>query len=897
MKLSANIMTFAATIAAGICVPGARSDEQTIFQDDQSRNFEPRCVMAFNWAYTPPTYNIEQISGLCFTLMKEQTDTPTSVELFLGSESRLVKDAARSDGDFSRGRPARSGFSLGTLGAAYGGLLPAPAESNWSFVRYRLEPDIPATARTPAGEESRLDVYLSRVSTAILIRSNTDRITLFKGISPPDLFAVPQDESVALVAHRAGAGISSGILNAQASDASAPGDDLGLELVGMGDPWVLAWWGMETLYSADFSGTRVKADKPVLLVFSEAPSGVVHESGWGGMTFEFAQPGASVLLQPLSGDAKADFTGAEVDAEKLTYVSNDYAYPANVTEGWLKTGLPDAVRNYCDLWCEYLARFPVSVCENYAWDAAAGKVEITEKFEFIDVRENGTPFVLLPPMLALSRQEGLSGLSFSAEVKDTGLNCGLGPVCGVEGEGYTWGVDNIGKYVWEELSIDAGSTPEYLRAILEKEVAKILDAGHLFPFSLSAGVNHFGWLGRERPPFLNPGATPRYLAPLMPLLPVEQAGRLLEYLRAERETYPPEQVFSTIYYDGAPRNFYADFREIGPPQEPLAPPQRPKQGDTIDPYIRLNMMPIENYYALAQYYARAGGAERDWPDLQCAIEPWLAFQDWALMGMPDLRARKWNNFVPLAYIGKLYSYYFNGGVMDANRFAEGAIGYARLARLAGDKDAEAFGVYLAARALIQRHAMAFFMDNLCRRGLEGPLDYSNWVEARQHKLHSGWWPRTYERRGTSGEIRQVVAFYHGGPTLNPLTGMDFYGGPMCAPAFIDLAPEVARFLHDTAFEPCVRFIRAWDESNPLWFAAYKASECGGETLMELPHNSHSLFVASALVRGDTAEELERKMDVPYCIGDLCFLDKLRLVMAACSGGKWTVFDADRRLQH
>jgi hypothetical protein len=108
-------------------------------------------------------------------------------------------------------------------------------------------------------------------------------------------------------------------------------------------------------------------------------------------------------------------------------------------------------------------------------------------------------------------------------------------------------------------------------------------------------------------------------------------------------------------------------------------------------------------------------------------------------------------------------------------------------------------------------------------------------------------------------------------------------------AFLDLTPEVGRFLSDYARPESQAFLEAVEREWPGWGLANMTSEIGGDSSAGLaqPINSYSLFVGRAWIAQDSGKSLEDHLDVSWTErGDLFYMHKLAETIKAYRGIRW-----------
>jgi hypothetical protein len=101
--------------------------------------------------------------------------------------------------------------------------------------------------------------------------------------------------------------------------------------------------------------------------------------------------------------------------------------------------------------------------------------------------------------------------------------------------------------------------------------------------------------------------------------------------------------------------------------------------------------------------------------------------------------------------------------------------------------------------------------------------------------------------------------------------------------YCDLTPEVGFLLTVTTEGLSARRLAEFRSTRNGWYLARGDRMIGGENYTNPLNFSRSLFSGAALVEQRPATELRRFMDVPWCAGDLYFLEKCVLVLWAGGG--------------
>jgi len=93
--------------------------------------------------------------------------------------------------------------------------------------------------------------------------------------------------------------------------------------------------------------------------------------------------------------------------------------------------------------------------------------------------------------------------------------------------------------------------------------------------------------------------------------------------------------------------------------------------------------------------------------------------------------------------------------------------------------------------------------------------------------------------------------------------------------FLDLEPEIAAAVRDHAREAAGAYLRVVDLMLPGWYLAGEERQFHfGENFADFPDQALSIFDAKALIERPGREELGRYLDIPWCEGDLFFIEKI-----------------------
>jgi hypothetical protein len=478
---------------------------------------------------------------------------------------------------------------------------------------------------------------------------------------------------------------------------------------------------------------------------------------------------------------------------------------------------------------------------------------------------------------------------------------------GVEGtDQYTVTIRGLGKYVIPRAVIGPGRVLSRLQDELDREVAKIVRAGHLAPWFFLVNVPGSGADDRGDVYWHNPAEPLYLLAEVAPLLSTESRKALIEYVRAEREAFPPERQRSVPFAEGARREFCEPAKAL-----------LKKWEEKNFGYFTKSPPDIWGLYGLARYYELIGDKPTSEVMACCReiVARSMEHRDWATL-----------------YWRRGHTPAFNA-VHGVNQLFAGLIGYIRLARLAGDKEAENLGWGLFARIAALRFAMGkytqymhdshlfnVYYDPVSSRRFKGatpqdliikvetdparytlPDDPASWV-----KRHAGDWLGelvTWNWSRPSDDVRQVHRLDEKGVDVWEWCGTDCYGtgqkrdvseekdywymrlGPYLLP-FRDMVPELGRFMADHLKAESEAFCRRVVENQPHWYVTYAEAILSGEIGFNMPSDAYGQFLARAWILAERPEQLERYIDVPWLrVGDLYYLHKLAETAKAYRAGQ------------
>lgn len=814
---------------------------------------------------TPGGCDRQRLGGLCWEL--DVTDAPPHVC------GRSVPGFRHFE-YFEQAGPALQRYGAYDLGA----IAPAGAddvrleatESTWTRCTLRYGCRV-------GGRPEPFAVTVSRLTPAVLVEGSGPSLGLFGG--PQRNWGRPVDGASEFEDQRRVPTFLA--VPGPGGPRTVPAADAGsLPLETLRDGWLLLWWGPRVFtsdtadpvltthaYRRHWWGREMWRDVPVLAVFERPPCEVRPGDG-GGLLVRWQGRAGRLALMPLLGGHFPD------------------------TAGW-ERGLPDDVAGAAAFWAPRLRVYPTDVAEHHAVDRATGEVRVAVSFEFTPVGDGGVRFAPLPPMLALAARYGFP-VRVDPPPVDPAYLTPIGPLVGVEGEGYAYTIGGTAKYVDERLAWDAPSPAcEDLRAELADQVARVVAVGEpLVPLveAIAKRTPHHTLPA----PWSNP-CDPFALLPTAgraARLPPAELAAVTAYVERLGRLAPPDRPGWTPYHVGICRitgeaPSQADRRAL---EEEFLTGFAGGQGNRAF-FPGCALVPPEHPYALWTYLD-AGGAwdlPGRWPGVFENLRPFLTRMDWANLGWS-----RWDeNYECMGKWGVQFRsiHYGCGGVADVNRWLAGMIGYARLARLRRDAAQEALARYLFARAAVLRFAMGVFARWLHDEHLVVAPAQPDWYVRANDRMADGervaretaGYPFALHWRGPQDDIRQVVILDEFGPSVRQT--LKVYMQEVL-PTFHHLVPEVGRFLADHLREPCAAYVAQCEDHMPDWELAWGDSVLGSESSTIDPANGCQLFLAKAYVLGAGADELRARLDIPWCrVGDLYYMGKLAATLAA-DAGRW-----------
>ena len=348
-----------------------------------------------------------------------------SLTMKLKPDSWPTLDLGGSDLSFGEVRLPGDGPVKGTVLSA-----------DWGAAKHRFE-----------SATGAIELWVSNLSPAVLIRSDARQMTLFAGAAPTQIAAQPPDQPYILVTFRNTKGFKDGQIPAV-----------------HGTPAVIG------------------VDAPVLVILQNKPARV--ELSAQGLELDFGEKQAGVVqVMPLFGVRK--LRGSETAAWEK-------ALPADVTER-----------------CRRLARisrfYPVSCKEEYSL-GADGSVGVRQTFGYLDIQDEwgtkGEKVAPLPPALGIALTFG-KRFSLPARVApdpvDLPYFTANGPLLVCGGSQHTLRFEGARRYVDEVLELTPGRDASSQEALakLNAQVEAILKCTKPFRYLSSASNYQFFRFGAK----------------------------------------------------------------------------------------------------------------------------------------------------------------------------------------------------------------------------------------------------------------------------------------------------------------------------------------------------------------------------------------------------------------
>lgn len=332
-----------------------------------------------------------------------------------------------------------------------------------------------------------------------------------------------------------------------------------------------------------------------------------------------------------------------------------------------------------------------------------------------------------------------------------------------------------------------------------------------------------------------PGENLYYIGQCLAVATSEQRTKLVELARQWEAKYPSEKVAHMPAAKDAPREHY------------LATIHRVREWPVRERNFHLlnNVLPCESEYYLAEYYRMTSMKLPTVPDI---LGPCLARSDWASLGLMRGEKTWWKE--DTMHRDVYDRDYGKGGVDDVNRLFAGLVGRIRLARWSGATEEVERAMYFLARTAILRFALeqwkyVLHEDKfLALRPADAPP-----------RSFFGTGLHTFVRE-TPGDDPLVVAEMDEFLLSMRECYVHVHWHPHRLIAYLNIVPELGRFLHDHLKSETADYVRIVEESNPEWYTPYADCTFAFETYCLHPADSYQVFLARADHRRRTGEALE-----------------------------------------
>lgn len=704
---------------------------------------------------------------------------------------------------------------------------------------------------------SNFDLWVSRLTPALLVHSTSPSLVLFSGDLEGNIF-----DGTTVYPRTPGPSYPKYIAFSSAGNYQARNlTSAGIDLPPLDNGWLLLWYGSNSHFvdsnvPLTYTGSEwinaslppmyaYQADVPILLLFQNQPLSIKH-SNEGGVEVAFGDSTGYITVLPVMG--------------------RDHPQAAQ-TELWAQS-LPTNIKTKVLWWTENLCNFPAGVTETYSYNAPVDTASITETFSFLKTCAREKTFAPIPPMLALAKDS--LNISFSGAMIDAQLSTEYGPTMGIENsQTYAWALSGFKRYTdADRIVLNSGEAPYQLEQELASEVEEIIAAGHFSPWIFSDTIPRHDIRGDIY--WLNPADVLYHLVEITAALPDGALKtNLISYIKSERAAYPPEDVANLPLGEGVLRG---DFSLSGSGVY--------DRWLNVRPDVFLTDVPLYNFYSLARYYELTGEAlpSQTWQKAQEALDR-------------DMRELDWANF-----------YWFKGfddrrvSVVNANRHFAGLVGYIKLAKMAQEPEAETLGRSLLAKAAVLRIGMAKYTAYLYSANLVELPPEPDWQVIQ---TAGKWWGHlsNYDWREAEDDARQVMLLDQFGIYLaehsgymEPGTGFLEWVDGACSPFLIpfrDLTPELGRLLRDTSINETRMYVEKVEDLFPDWYAAFSEGMLGAEHNISHPIDSYQVFLTKALVMDESPERLTGYLDIPWVHqGDLFYIHKHAETIKSYQGIMW-----------
>jgi len=288
-------------------------------------------------------------------------------------------------------------------------------------------------------------------------------------------------------------------------------------------------------------------------------------------------------------------------------------------------------------------------------------------------------------------------------------------------------------------------------------------------------------------------------------------------------------------------------------------------------------MPAETLY----WYESYTDALDKTPDAAAVslLDPYLGKNEWATGGSFRWETNYVSGEFDSAFLDKEYGW---SGCSDANRLFAGLLAGLRICRQAKDAADEDRLWYHFGKTAALRLAMEKYRDFLYARGMLAPP--ADQLELKYGRVGTGI--HTFSRKGPEDDPLSVYVCDEYGVWAEE-TPHHIGVGVVRIPPYLDMVPELGRFLRDHAPRVADAYCRKIEESTPDWYIVLGENNWIGETDYLYPSDVHQFFMARAWIAVQAPETLERYADLSWLArGDFFYMHKLAETIKAYRGVKW-----------
>ena len=701
-----------------------------------------------------------------------------------------------------------------------------------------------------------LDCWISRLTPMLLFRTDADRLTLFRNAK------IMGGKPTPITPPAWAVGMVGGKPKTIAKGESLDGLSEGWVIVGFGRE---AGWKERMTSSSGATHGEYSLDWPWLVVLSGKPSRV--GLGENGLEVDSADPAGVgfVGAMPLSGVRTIELD--ESDA--------------------LRKAPSEKVIQSARAFQSQMCRYPIGAVDQFMIEGRS--LAVRNKFTYVDVPSawlsaSAKPFAPIPPLVQLAASYGMK-IAIQGEVRDLEYPTVVGPYAVVAGgDELVYRVPDLLKYVWEAPRYDLAQSDPQVLTNLTREIDRMVAGGHLAPVIWHTGAESPVW------DFYDRGELFAVLADCLSVLPEASQPALKAYLGKEFQAYNPLTGKGLARGEGARR-------------EPYTPLPEQLKGDIG------GGLAYTNAYDIWRYADRTGQWDfiaKNWRPLLASFQGQdLARVDWAFLGS-------------------------GGSTEELTQTLTAYIGLARIADRVGQPAMKQLAQYMAGQQLIARLAyskQAFYCqdtqqdhgwvrenapDAPVRVTGHGSYAYPGPSEDYLYLgklMAQGVVTLPKEQADELARLLKTVDRPALADTRQVATGDEMWvrlstvRDPRTYMKFDLLgvagaSPEVFRFAADQFPNDLRRYLNLVEIKMPGWYMTdpwtrgvwlvHNFADWG----IDPPRFGYWMFLAKAQFADASASQLKSWLDIPYCTGDLMYLEKALATLRA--GGKTTWQDIEKK---